>query len=202
MLDIRITTRSKMIDLDKYSISEVDIDDIAHSLSQQCRYNGNTPVFYSVGEHAPFVTRLTKLFIINNEAPYIEQWNNDDKAMCCLGAIVHDNPEQITGDMIRPIKRKVTGFKEIEDKVTPIMEKAFGLELTDEMHQLIKKADDAMADIELRYFFPWKVMGKPLSEFRLTDFSGSAKPGLSPKKAKRLFLDTFRKASAGNWTEI
>lgn len=201
-LNIKITTRTKMLDLDNYRIEDVDIDDIAHSLSQQCRYNGNTPVFYSVAEHTPYVARLTKQYILNNDAPYIEQWTEDDKAMCCLGAHAHDNPEQVTGDIIRPVKRHIEHFSEIEEVVTPVMEAAFGLELTPEMRQLIKRADDQMADLEQRYFFPWKALAKPSSDLRLTDFSGAHKPGLSIKAAKKLYLISFRKASSGKWMEL
>jgi hypothetical protein len=193
-----------MIDLDDYRVGDVIIDDIANSLSKQCRYNGNIPgkAIYSVAEHAPYVARLAKLYILQHEAPFIEQWSNDDKAMCCLGAVCHDNPEYITGDITRPIKRHISNFREIEAVITPIMEKAFGIELTDEMHAVIKRADDVMADIEMRYFFPWKVMGKAPSEYRLTDFSGVSKPGLPPSKAKRLFMVAFNKAIAGKWTEL
>lgn len=201
-LDIKLTTRFQMVDLDHLSVDDVNIGDIAHSLSQQCRFNGQTWRFYSVAEHAPYVARLTKLYILNHEAPYIEQWSESDKAMCCLGALCHDNPEAFTGDIVRPVKRHISHFKEIEEAIEPVMEAAFGLRLTEEMHTLIKRADDTLADLETRYFFPWKVIGKPPSEHRLTDFAGPKGPGLSPRKAKKFFLETFRKAMAGNWKEI
>lgn len=203
MLDqIKITTRSKLLKLSEFCEADVDIQDVAHSLSQQCRYNGGTPRFYSVGEHSPLVARLTKWLIQTVAFPFIEQWTGDDKAMCVLGAVCHDNPEYITGDLVRPIKRAVEGFREIEDFITPIMERAVGLNLTPEMRQVIKQADDGLADLELRWFFPWKQLGPPTMSFTIQDLHGAVKPGMPVRKAKKFFLDSFHKAAAGEWEMI
>lgn len=73
-------------------IEEINIDDIAHSLSMQCRFNGHTKHFYSVAEHCCHVHDLVA-------AP----WQR--------GALLHDASEAYLCDLPRPLKRS-EGFAE------------------------------------------------------------------------------------------
>jgi 5'-deoxynucleotidase YfbR-like HD superfamily hydrolase len=194
-LGIKITIRSKLIDLDEYQPSDVNIDDIAHSLSQQCRYNGNTPVFYSVAEHSVYVARAAAVKMH-------DAWNPRPDEDCCLvvlGAVLHDAPEHITGDVVRPIKRIIENFDPIERKATLVSEKAFAIDtLKPSDHSIIKECDDYIADLEQRVFFPWKYVNKPPAARTLSDFAYGT-PGLLPADAKKLFLETFHQVSAGEW---
>lgn len=67
----------------------VDIRDIAHSLSRQCRYNGHTAGFISVAAHSIEVMKLT-----------IER-----SPSLALEALLHDAAEAYLGDLVRPLKR-------------------------------------------------------------------------------------------------
>mgnify|MGYP001585328323 FL=1 len=39
-------------------LEDIDIGDIAHSLSMQCRFNGQITKFYSVAEHCYFASKM------------------------------------------------------------------------------------------------------------------------------------------------
>tara|TARA_R110002110_G_scaffold222566_1_gene436511 strand:+ start:2606 stop:3199 length:594 start_codon:yes stop_codon:yes gene_type:complete len=58
------------------------IEDIAHALSMQCRFNGATSSFYSVAEHCVRVSRITG----------------------CIHGLMHDAGEAYLPDVASPIK--------------------------------------------------------------------------------------------------
>lgn len=70
--------------------------DIAHSLAMQCRYNGHTKIFYSVAEHSVLVSHAVP---------------EED----ALWGLLHDAPEAYIGDMIRPLKKLVPAFREMDE---------------------------------------------------------------------------------------
>lgn len=88
-------------------VSEVVIEDIAHSLSQQCRYNGHIKRFYSVAEHC-----LHLSYAVSEEN--------------ALMALLHDASEAYIGDLVRPVKDepKLKEFKEIENRLFSVIAEA------------------------------------------------------------------------------
>lgn len=70
------------------SPADVDIIDIAHALSMQCRYNGHVRRFMSVAEHC---------VLISENVP----------AQDALWGLLHDATEAYVGDMIRPLRDQV-----------------------------------------------------------------------------------------------
>lgn len=79
-------------ELDPFNLIEddIDIEEIAHSLAMQCRYNGATPVFYSVAEHCVIA------------ADYVYNTTRDSQQ--ALGMLLHDAGEAYIGDYVRPLK--------------------------------------------------------------------------------------------------
>jgi hypothetical protein len=76
---------------------EIDIRDIAHALSMQCRYAGHCTQFYSVAEHC---------VLLANAIPEQKLW-----------ALLHDASEAYLVDVPRPVKPSLTGYAALEDRI-------------------------------------------------------------------------------------
>lgn len=103
---------------------DICIEDIAHSLSQQCRYIGHTKVFYSVAEHSYFVSLLAK-------EP--------------LWGLLHDASEAYLSDLSRPAKHLTPigkPYLEVEAVIMRAICDVFGLPL--DMPSSVKEADVTM----------------------------------------------------------
>lgn len=105
---------------------DIDIEDIAHALSMQCRFNGHTKWFYSVAEHCVHVSREV------------------DQAFA-FEALLHDASEAYIGDMISPIKTISPAFKDIENKVEGAINRRFQISSYYPLQATeVKRADLAM----------------------------------------------------------
>lgn len=80
-------------------LCEYGIDPIAHSLSLQCRYAGQTPHLYSVAAHS--------LLAMDIAAEYVSKKDMRHYWEMQYVVLMHDAAEAFVGDIIRPIKNKV-----------------------------------------------------------------------------------------------
>jgi uncharacterized protein len=87
---------------------EIDPRDIAHALSLTCRYGGHVRRFYSVAEHCVLMSRAVP----------------EEHA---LWALLHDATEAYVGDVVRPLKRELPAYREIENRLMGEICKVFGL---------------------------------------------------------------------------
>ncbi|RJG25870.1 phosphohydrolase [Massilia cavernae] len=149
-------------------IDHVAIEDIAHGLAYQCRFNGQTCEFYSVAQHSLVVASLVP--------PRLR-----------LAALLHDAAEAYLGDMVKPLKVLLPEFAAIEEKVTLIIGATFGVDFSD--YAPIKTADLVALATEKRDLMPHSV-----ERWAYLD-SIRALPErivpMSPREAKLAFLDTF-----------
>jgi hypothetical protein len=83
------------------SPEQIDIVDIAHSLSLQCRFNGHTKAMFSVAHHS-----LMMVEVLKNEPAWVRLW-----------ALLHDAGEAYVSDVPAPLKRKLPIFQRLEDEV-------------------------------------------------------------------------------------
>ncbi len=84
-----ITTYTGLeFDYDDFKPDDIDIRDIAHSLSHLCRFCGHTNIFYSVAQHCLLVSEKIP------GGPEVK-----------LAALLHDASEAYVGDLPGPLKK-------------------------------------------------------------------------------------------------
>jgi hypothetical protein len=125
---------------------DICIEDIAHSLANQCRFNGHCSKFYSVAEHC---------FHVSKAVPW----------MFSMEGLLHDAAEAYLADVPRPIKPFLAGYKEIEDNILKVIYQKFMVKPGP--HKIIKAYDDAILADEAEQIMPnkpasWKLVEKPL----------------------------------------
>ena len=148
---------------------EILIEDIAHSLSNQCRYAGHTNTFYSVAEHC---YRMS--FIVPKKD--------------ALWALLHDASEAYLVDLPRPLKH-YSKLGEIyimlENRVMRVVAERF--DLPTPCPASVHRADNIMLSTEQRDLMkispkPWVETEKPLK--------GVIFP-INPCAAELMFLERF-----------
>ncbi|MDA8382820.1 MAG: phosphohydrolase [Betaproteobacteria bacterium] len=151
-------------------IDRVAIEDIAHGLAFQCRFNGQTCQFYSVAQHSLIVASLVP--------PELK-----------LAALLHDAAEAYLGDMVKPLKNILPSFALIEDQVTQIIAAEFGLNF--DPYAPIKAADLTALATEKRDLMPYSVEKWAYLE-GIVPLPQAIQP-LAPFEAKSAFLAEFNR---------
>lgn len=159
-----------MFDYNAPEKSDVQIDDIAHALSNVCRFAGHIRHFYSVAQHA-----LNVSYLVPREH--------------ALAGLLHDTSEAFTNDLPTPLKIAFPVFKELEVRIETAMAAKFGFEFP--LHESVKYADLQMLLIEkedLRQDFSnWAVLEgveRPRSKLLWMQET-------TPAEAKRRFLARY-----------
>lgn len=146
---------------------EVFIQDIAQSLSRTIRYNGLSDGIINVAQHSV------------NSAWLAEQEHQPSTVQ--LAMLMHDAPEYVVGDMIRPLKSLFPGFTVIEDNIMSVINERF--ELPTISHKLQKHYDNLALHWEKRDLYqsaspshPWPKLpplpeGLPILTSWTADFS-------------------------------
>jgi hypothetical protein len=143
------------------------IEDVAHGLSNICRYAGQCTRFYSVAEHSVLVSETAIGF------PY--------------EALMHDAAEAFLGDVTRPLKQMLPEFKRIEAEVERAICARFGLAFP--LPPEVKQADLRVLAAEQRQIMPkdtdWWVQAQQVEPAPITVRN------LAPDAAKAAFLERF-----------
>jgi len=127
------------------------LEDIAHGLSQVCRWSGQIPVFYSVAEHSLDVAAELK--------------KQNCSAFTQLAGLLHDAHEAYISDLVVCVKSRIRGYKEMEKYLQKRIEiKLLGREVPDGIKELVKEVDREIWKTEVRglwhskeefFCFPW-----------------------------------------------
>ena len=149
---------------------DVNLVDIAHALSNVCRYTGHVRTFYSVAEHCVRVS-----------------WACDPKD--ALWGLLHDAAEAYICDIARPVKRQpqLAPYRMAEAAVMLAICDHFGLDPVEPPS--VKRADTTLLGTELRDL----MQGADWREFEV--LSGPIVPW-DPETAKGTFLQRFAELTA------
>ena len=153
---------------------QLDIEDIARALGNQCRFGGHCRVFYSVAQHSVIVSEL------------VERGGGDAEDV--FAALMHDASEAYLGDMPHPIKHRSplgAAFKAAEEHLQRAIGDRFRIRPD---VPAIKRADRALLATERRAFSAESWHWPELDGVEPLDLELEAWP---PAEAARAFLERF-----------
>jgi uncharacterized protein len=153
--------------------SSIVIGDIAHALSNICRYGGHSRAFYSVAEHSVLVSLV------------VEKTHPEH----AFAALMHDATEAYVGDVPRPLKALLgRAYAELEKAAWLAICRKFGINPF--LHECVKAADNAVLLAEKDVLLdeppiPWTwAAGLTPADVAINCWI--------PRVAKMVFIDRFR----------
>lgn len=146
--------------------SEVRIEDIAHALSNLCRYAGHCSSFYSLAEHS---------VLVSHHVP------RED----ALWGLLHDGAEAYSADIPRPLKRFLREWPAIESRIMDAICDRFGM--AHHQPDSVTHADHAILSDERAAL----MAGGCRDWGRLPPCLGAEVVGMPPAQAKRAFLARY-----------
>jgi uncharacterized protein len=133
----------------RLALHQVQLGDIAHSLSRLCRFNGHYASFYSVAEHAMRCSYTA-----------LQRYGDPALARACLH---HDDAEAYFGDIIAPIKHRAEfqPLRNLETAIDEQIETKFQVDLSDPR---VKEIDLVVLQLELNERFVPKLFVPGMDE--------------------------------------
>lgn len=125
------TYSGKVFDIEILDPDSICIEDIAHGLSNTCRFGGQLENFYSVAQHSVYVAM---------EVPHGIK----------LAALLHDAAEAYIGDMPSPFKKLMPDYKKLETRIMQAIALKFGFAFP--LSEVIKRADEKLLQEEWNAF--------------------------------------------------
>lgn len=154
---------------------EIDIRDIAHALSMQCRYTGHCIRFYSVAEHCVLLALMAPRHLRKI-------------------TLHHDSPEAYLTDVAKPVKPELHGYEAIENRLFGVIAFAFNFpavipQIVKDMDRraLLDERDQNMASPPA----DWSIAGPNL---------GITLQFWKPRQAEHAFLTLHKAIEAGDET--
>jgi len=149
---------------------DVCLEDVAHALSNICRFGGHSLFFYSVAQHAVFVADIIKDLGYDRDFQFY--------------GLHHDDSEAYLSDITRPVKAYLENYKAFEMKLEEVIFEHFKIADDDEKYNIMKKADNIALVTEAKYLMSmppsdWSIKEKPLDKPIIA---------LGPREAEALFL--------------
>ena len=129
------TFSGKYVDPFDLQFDDICIEDIAHHLSNLCRFTGAGP-FYSVAQHSVQVS-----------------WQCRGSREFALAGLLHDAAEAYLNDLASPVKHAegMETYRDAEDVATRVIFGALGVDVA--LLPAVKKHDDQMFRNECDWFW-------------------------------------------------
>ena len=128
--------------------ADININDIAHSLSLLTRANGHSAHFYSVAQHCLLCSR--------------EAESRGYSRRVQLGCLLHDASESYISDLTRPVKRNLPEYFRIEEKLQRAIYGRFGLgDLSEDELKQIENVDDTLLHYEFEAMMDFQIFEVP-----------------------------------------
>lgn len=148
---------------------ELEIKDIAHSLSLLCRFNGHCKRYYSVAEHSIHVANFLP-------------------ADLQLAGLLHDASEAYIADLPMPVKRNLPDYNAIEEILHKVITERYSLPWP--LPKEVKRVDSLLLATEKNALMgpepaPWHSMPDPVDATLIQ--------GWQPEQAERRFLQMFQR---------
>lgn len=168
-----LTFTGRNMNLMGSSRNTYSVADIAHALSQVCRFGGHTRQFYSVAQHSVLVSKLVRV-----------EYR--------LEALFHDATEAFLGDVVQPLKSSIemVGYRQVESVIEEEIFNWFRIGSTEQSRQDIKSADLVMLATERR-----DLMAPSTDKWPILDGtfpSAATITPLMPAAAEALFLKRYK----------
>lgn len=165
-----LTYRGHAVDPLHPDPSTIDIGDIAHALSMNCRFNGHCRKFYSVAEHCVLMSQMVD-------------------PRFAMFALMHDAAEAYLTDVPRPIKPHLGDYRGIEDRLLDTICHRFAITLSADHMEAIKEGDLRMLAAERSQIMPphpgeWECL-RGIEEYPIVI------EGWSPGEAKQRFANRY-----------
>lgn len=164
------TYSGRFFDILKPEEYDYDIEEIAHALSNICRYTGHVNKFYSVAEHSVLVSHIVPRDL-------------------ALVGLLHDASEAYLGDVAKPLKNLLPEYEKIEESVEVAIAKAFGIPFP--YPKCIKEADRQMYWQERQEIADNGIRDRLWNQNNRATRRVKAQ-GLNPRAAKTAFLARFK----------
>lgn len=166
-----------LLDVSKLSEDDIDIGDIAHALSLQCRYNGHCRFHYSVAQHCVAVSK----FVLEQTKDY----------RAGLAALLHDASEAYIQDIVRGCKRMMPAYIALEHNIQDRIFKRFGLPDYESFHDVIKSWDNRVLKSEVLALI--RGQGRDWSGFEAVEPAPGLKiTEIAPVTAEQMFLIVYQ----------
>lgn len=128
--------------------SLIDIRDIAHALSMNCRGNGHVTSFFSVAQHCVNCAREAEARKLSRRV--------------ILACLLHDAAEAYLSDVPRPLKPFMPQYLETEERLLELIYfKYIGEPLSEEEQKQVKEIDDDMLYYDMEELLREPQEGEP-----------------------------------------
>lgn len=132
-------TGTVYVDVTNPRPEDIHLEDIAVGLARESRYGGRaTFLFWSVAQHSLLVHHMAR------------EDGVDDRLLLAV-LLMHDAPEYLLRDMIRPVKRNVPGYGPLEEVWWRAISTRFDLPYEWIAHGDVKRYDDLAVAVEKKW---------------------------------------------------